>query len=98
MALKQIARNTLIQLIGRLLSAAISFLITFLLARALGPAFFGDYIKIITLVTLFYFLADLGLNAFFLKDLAEESAQAPTLLRHIFGLRLLLGVLGSIGG
>lgn len=97
MIFKAVVKNTLTQLVGRLLSAAISLCATFLLARALGPSYFGEYTKIITLVVLFYFIVDLGLNAIFLKDLENAPAQKASLLNKLIALRLILSVVASFG-
>ncbi len=62
-----IAWNTLVQLVGRAISAVVMLVITILLARRFGATSYGDFVKITTFVGFFYPLADFGLNAMFLK-------------------------------
>jgi O-antigen/teichoic acid export membrane protein len=45
---KIVAINTVSQLIGKAVSAAAAFIVTFLIARQLGAAGYGDFVKITT--------------------------------------------------
>lgn len=89
MSLKfKVAGNTLVQLLGKLLTAGITLSITLLIARHYGLEGFGEFTKIITYVSLFYLAVDFGINAIFLqKDQAEFSSLLT--LRVLFALVLI---------
>lgn len=64
---KDIAQNTIYQIIARIVSSGTTFLITIIVARHFGIAGYGDFAKVTAFVTLFYLIADFGLNAIFLQ-------------------------------
>lgn len=63
---KRIAVNTSAQLVARLVSSALAFLATLLLARTLGGVYYGEYTKAMSYLTIFYVIVDLGINTVFL--------------------------------
>ncbi len=86
---KGVIRDTLIQLIGRGLSATITLLFTLYLARHLGSFYFGEYTKVIAYITLFYMGIDFGLNPVFLRlTNGHIASNVATLLK----LRMLMAV------
>lgn len=84
---RHIAYNTLMQLIGRIISSGITFIILVSLAKFLGPAGYGDLGKVIAYVTMFFLMADFGVNAVFLQ--LQKSNQPPT-FAELLGLRIIL--------
>ncbi|MBL7150449.1 flippase [Candidatus Microgenomates bacterium] len=67
----KIAANTIVQILGKLISSGSTFLITVLLARRFGVTGFGEFVKITTYVSLFYLIVDFGLNAVTLKEVSN---------------------------
>jgi O-antigen/teichoic acid export membrane protein len=63
-----IFKNSFYQLFARSSTTLVGFLITLLIARYFGADGYGDFTKIISLVTLFYLIIDFGLNAAFVRD------------------------------
>ena len=59
---RQIARNTLVQLIGRLISVALALVVVVIMTRALGPEGFGGYSTIIAFLQFFGIVVDFGLT------------------------------------
>ncbi|HLB60886.1 MAG TPA: hypothetical protein VJL83_04760, partial [Patescibacteria group bacterium] len=59
----KIAGNTLVQLIGKFVTAGITFLITLVIARTYGVVGYGDFTKMTAYASLFYLLVDFGMNA-----------------------------------
>lgn len=80
-----IAKNTLFQIISRIVTSGAAFLATILIARFFGISGYGDFTKITAFVGLFYLLIDFGLNAFFLQ---EETTNNN--FKSLFYFRLLL--------
>lgn len=68
MITKVIAANTLYQVITRIITSGIGFLITIIIARNLGVLGYGDFTKITAYVGLLYLIVDFGLNAFYLQE------------------------------
>src|SRR5688500_8050038 len=73
MSIVHIVKNTLFQSLSRLVTTLTTLAVTFLLARSLGAAGYGDFTKVITTVSLLYIVVDFGLNAVFLQDRAAFS-------------------------
>jgi O-antigen/teichoic acid export membrane protein len=71
----KIAANTLYQLIGKLITAGITFLVTILIARQFGSTGFGEFTKITTYVAFFYLIVDFGQNAIVLKQISNLKTQ-----------------------
>lgn len=98
-----VAWNTLSQLIGKLFTAGITFLVSILIARAYGAQGYGDFTKITTYVAFFYLIADFGLNAIYLQRTHEsvtrsnpgqsQTTTSDTLWQSLFGLRLIASLL-----
>lgn len=92
---KKIAANTLWQIVARIVSSGVSFIITILIARSLGIEGYGNLAKITAFVSLFYLIIDLGLNAVFLQVDDHEKRFRDLLYFRLLlslGLFLLVGV------
>jgi len=88
---KVIAINTVSQMIGKGVSGIISFVISIILAKALGVDGYGDFTKITTYVAFFYLFCDFGLNAAYLQIAAEQTTS--TLKQTLFTLRVFIGLI-----
>lgn len=88
----KIAGNTLAQIIGKIISAGSTFLITLLIARNFGLQGFGDYEKIVSFVTIFYLIADFGLNAIAISEIKKDVSKKE----EIYGLTLALRIILSL--
>lgn len=64
--------QTLFQVIGKGASALSSLLVAIVIGNMLGVSSFGDFVKIVSFVGLFYPLVDLGMNAIILRKSDEE--------------------------
>jgi O-antigen/teichoic acid export membrane protein len=88
----KIAANTVSQLTAKLLTSGSTFIITFLIARMYGIEGYGDFTKITTFVSVFYLLADFGLNAVYLRDKSDDDVQNQSWSR-LLTLRILIALL-----
>ena len=88
---KKIIYNTGSQVIGKIVSAASTLIITLLIGRSLGPAGFGEFTKIFVFIGYFYTFADFGFNSIYVK---EKSANG--LFRILIGLRIILSIILSL--
>ncbi|MBI3957048.1 MAG: flippase [Candidatus Kerfeldbacteria bacterium] len=85
----RIARNTIIQIVGK--GAAVLFGIgaISLLTRSLGQTGFGAYTTVVTFVQFFGTLADLGLYVVSVKKISEHGVDADRMFSNIFTLRII---------
>ena len=88
---KKIAANTAYQLIGKVVSVASSMITVALVTRVLGVSQFGEYVLITTVPAFLYLLADFGLNAVFLRQIAQDNHHVQKFGSLLF-LRLGLSV------
>ncbi|MBI2327131.1 flippase [Candidatus Curtissbacteria bacterium] len=86
---KTVIVNTGAQIAGKVITAATTLLVTFIIARTLGEAGYGEFTKIFVFVGYFYVLADFGLNTIFIK-LAKDNPVPE--LKHLFGARFALAL------
>lgn len=88
----------------RVASAALTFLGSIVLARALGPAFYGDYVLIFSMITLAYFLSTAGLPNLVLREISHYSASnrhdltKGMLVSAIVMFIVLLGLCAGLSG
>ena len=78
--------NTSAQVIGRIVGAGTTLIVSILIARTFGAQGYGDFAKITTYVALFYLLADFGMNAIFLQ-------KPQAVWGELLGVRVVGGVM-----
>ncbi|MGB9609087.1 MAG: oligosaccharide flippase family protein, partial [Minisyncoccia bacterium] len=73
-----VAKNTIVQIVGRFLSVLLGVLIISLVMRYLGPEEYGYYSISIAFLQVIGIMADFGLYLITLRYLGEADAQART--------------------
>lgn len=91
-----VARNTLIITLGSLSLKAVNFLYNVAVVRALGDSGFGQYSTAIAFVSLFSIIAELGVSQYVMREIAQRPEKTNQLYWNLFGLRLVLAVIGVI--
>lgn len=89
-------KNASYQTIARILTSGSGFIISVLLARHLGTYDFGNYIKIISFISIFYLVSDFGINAVFLQREKEEEIRFKDLLYLRLSISVLLFILANL--
>lgn len=84
----KIAYNTIIQLVGKIISTALGLIALAMMARHLGKSGFGDYTTIINFVSFFAIIADLGLTLVTVQMISKPQVDEKKILENLFGLRL----------
>jgi len=87
------AKNTVYQLLGRILGVATSILVVVLLARMWGPASLGQYTTVTVIVGFFGFLAGQGINMLVVRETARNPEQIGVQFGNLLGLSLVLAVI-----
>jgi len=89
---KKIAHNTLIQIIGKIISTAIGIAAIALISRYLGPVYFGKFTIIFAFVQFSGIIFDLGLYLITLQDISEPRANVSNVLSQMMTLRFYLNI------
>lgn len=84
---RQIAHNSIIQMVGKSISTIIGVLVVGMLTRYLGTGGFGQYTTIMAFLQFFGVLVDMGLYIILVKKISEPGADEATLTSNIFTLR-----------
>ncbi|MCX6780842.1 MAG: flippase [Candidatus Magasanikbacteria bacterium] len=84
-----VAKNSMIQLVGKAISTALGVAVVALVTRALLPSGFGQYTKVITFLSFFGIVADLGLTLITAQMISEHGADESKIVRSIFSFRII---------
>jgi O-antigen/teichoic acid export membrane protein len=84
----KIAYNTIIQMVGKVISTILGLIALAIMARYLGQNGFGAYTTVITFVSFFAVIADLGLTLVTVQMISRPGIDEDTALDNLFGLRL----------
>lgn len=77
---------------GRISTLAVSFLVSIYVARYLGPSNYGLLSYVISFVSLFSFITNLGLDQIFARELVRHPEKEKELLGTTFALKCIGGV------
>lgn len=89
----KIAYNTIIQLIGKAISAIIGLAATAVMARYLQEEGFGQYITVFAFLSFFSIIADFGLTLVTSQMISKQGNNQAVLLNNLFSLRLVSAAL-----
>lgn len=89
----KLAFNTLVQVIGKIITALSTIAITYLIARKFSIGDYGNYTVTLSYISLFYVFTDLGMNATFVKQTRNALEKATDYFNKLLTLRLMLSVL-----
>lgn len=83
-----VAKNSVIQIVGKGISTALGIAVIALVTRALLPAGFGQYTKVITFLSFFGIVADLGLTLITAQMISEKGADEEKIVSSILSFRI----------
>lgn len=86
---RKIAHNTIIQIIGKVISVAIGLTVASMLFRYLGREGYGNYTTVIVFLQFFGILVDMGLYIILTKKISEPDTNVNSLVSNVFTLRLI---------
>jgi O-antigen/teichoic acid export membrane protein len=81
-------KNTLYIFAGRFSNAGFLFLLTLVVSRQLGPALFGIYSFLITVVVAANCFSSLGLDTWMVREVTKKPVQGKHYLSNIIGLKI----------
>ncbi len=88
----KVAANTLIQVVTKVASTALSLVSMALVTRYLGRYGFGQFTTAITFVTFFSIAADLGLTLVTTQLISRPGADQSAVMSNLFSFRLVTGI------
>lgn len=94
-AARHVARNSLIQLAGRLVTMAAALGILTLLSRYLGPYEFGQYQLVIAFLLLLN-LSDFGVQTIAIRHLSTSTRDETDVMGNVLTIRVLLALVSTV--
>lgn len=88
----KVAKNTIIQIIGKVISTMLGLLAIAMITRYLSLTGFGEYTTITTFLAFFAVIADLGLTLVTAQMLSDSHNKESESLNNLFGLRLVSAI------
>ncbi len=85
---RKIAFNTIIQILSKLIATLVGLISIGIITRYLGSTGFGEYTTIITFLSFFGIIADLGLTLITVQMISQSGVDEKKVLGNLFGLRL----------
>ncbi|MEA3398805.1 MAG: flippase [Patescibacteria group bacterium] len=89
----KVAYNTIIQIISKLIATLLGLLAVAFITRYLGREGFGEYTTVMTFLSFFAILADLGLTLVTVQMISRPGADQDKILGNLLGLRLISGII-----
>jgi O-antigen/teichoic acid export membrane protein len=89
----RVAYNTIIQIIGKIISTILGLIGLAFMTRYLHEAGFGQYTTIITFLSFFGIMADFGLTLVTSQMISQREADQEMLLNNLFSLRLVSAII-----
>jgi len=94
---RRVAYNTIVQMIGRLVTSGVSLVTVTLLNSGFQPERWGIYVALTTYINLFATIADLGISTVYLRELSQHPDDAEAVSKKYLGFRFVTAavLLGS---
>lgn len=87
---RKILENTFVQVLGKLVTAALSMVILKIISGYLGTSGYGDYTAVYQFLAFFGIIADFGIYTITVKEMSRDQSRIPVILGNVLGLRTLL--------
>ncbi|KKR34096.1 MAG: Polysaccharide biosynthesis protein, membrane-associated [Candidatus Gottesmanbacteria bacterium GW2011_GWC2_39_8] len=87
-----VATNTLAQIVGKFITAGVTFITTILIARYYGVSGYGEFTKITAFIALFYLVSDFGFNAIVLRLISEQPKKENYFFQNLLALRIVFSL------
>ncbi len=88
----QIARNTILQFLGKIIGTALGFATVVFMLRYLAPAEYGYYTTVISYLGFFGVIAELGLYLTLIREISKPGADTARVLGNTMGLRIVAAI------
>lgn len=85
---KQVAYNTLVQIVGKFIVAGLSLAVIAFLTRYLGVTGYGDYTTATVFISFFAIFADFGINLIVVREISKNAERTADIIANVLGLKL----------
>jgi len=89
---KKIVLNTIIQIIGKIITTTISVIMLAYLARYLGVFGYGQYTTVFAFLTFFAIVADMGFYTISIREMSHSKEDSQKIMGNIFSLRIIFAI------
>lgn len=89
---RKILENTFVQVLGKLVTAALSIVVLKIISGYLGTAGYGDYTTVYQFLAFFGIIADFGIYTITVKEMSRHEDRIPIILGNVMGLRTFLAI------
>lgn len=94
--IQRIAKNTMVIILGHILSALIGLVVVAFLARYLGTARFGLYNFVFFFLSFFGVITNLGIDTILVREISRDKSRAANLIGNSIVMKLILSVLAIV--
>ena len=88
-----VARNSIVQFAGKMIGSVLAIFTLAIILRYLGQSGFGEYTTIITYVSIFSIMADLGLYLVITREISKPGANEEKLLSNAFTIKIIASII-----
>lgn len=89
----KVAYNTIVQIISKVIATAIGLVAIAFITRYLGQSGFGEYTTVLTFISFFAIMADLGLTLVTVLMITQPKVDQDKMLANLLGLRLVSAII-----
>jgi len=89
---QRVAKNTIIQVSGKIISVVLALIAIALITRFLGTEGFGEYTTALAFISFFGVLADMGLCTILAREISQDEKNQERITSNIFTLRLIADI------
>ena len=89
---RKIALNTITQIIGKVITTAISVVMLAYLARYLGVSGYGQYTTVFAFLGFFAIIADMGFYTIAVKEMSKNPEKSSQVMGNIFSVRIIFAI------
>ena len=89
----KVAYNTIIQVISKIFATILGLIAVAIITRYLGQVGFGEYTTVVTFLSFFAILADLGLTLVTVQMISRPNIDQNKILGNLLALRLVSAVI-----
>ncbi|OIO53210.1 hypothetical protein AUJ78_00390 [Candidatus Peregrinibacteria bacterium CG1_02_41_10] len=93
---RKVLSSTLIQIVGKVGTAALGLVSIKILAQYLSVSEFGQYTTVYQYLAFFGIIADLGLFTIAIREMSKDLKQVPYILGNVLTIRLVLVILSVL--
>ncbi|MEA2020725.1 MAG: flippase [Patescibacteria group bacterium] len=87
-----VAKNTAMQVVGKIITAFSTLAVTMLVTRRFGPEGFGQFMIMTTFPALFWIMVQFGFNEIVVREIKKREEKTQVLFSNLLVLRLILAV------